>query len=364
MTISVHAVRFHQKEKDVALYVAVLPAVQVLAHCRVDCFQEDTPWGYQRPLARARLRQVSSYLQRDEGLLPTSILLCIRRPDRPSFEVKGPAGPVGEWGELVIPTEVTLWVVDGQHRLFGIQRAFRKDRVKWAKAYPLPVTILEGIDDYREMRCFHVVNTRQKGVPTDVVDRHLVSMREVEGVGLIESMGERSYLRARATEIADFLRKSPASVWLGTIWIPGQKRSSKHLIGQHSLVASLQPVLRDSFMKRLGDLEVAELLVNYWSALRARWPGAFAEPQQHTIQKAWGVCALHLIFPAVVDVCRESKDFSTREMYEILAEMRLSTLFWHREHGHPLTRERSPRFLRALVEHLREELPRPRLVRV
>jgi DGQHR domain-containing protein len=264
----------------------------------------------------------------------------------------------------VIPAEVTLWVVDGQHRLFGIQRAFTKERLKWAKAYPLPVTILEGIEDYGEMRCFHIVNTRQKGVPTDVVDRHLVSMREVEGVGLIETMGERSYLRARATEIADFLRKSPDSPWFGAVWIPGEKRSSKHLIGQHSLVASLQPVLGDSFIKRLGDLEVAELLVNYWSALKARWPGAFAQPQQHSIQKPWGVSALHVLFPAVVDICRESRDYSSEAMYEIFAEMRLSTLFWHREHGHPLTRERSPRFQRALVQHLTGELPRPRLQRI
>jgi DGQHR domain-containing protein len=364
MTISTQAIRFHQKQEDATLYATVLPAGQILAQCKVDCFREETPWGYQRPLTRARVKQVSAFLRQEEGLLPTSILLCIRRPDRASFEAKGPAGLAGEWGELVIPAEVTLWVVDGQHRLFGIQRAFTKERLKWAKAYPLPVTILEGIEDYGEMRCFHIVNTRQKGVPTDVVDRHLVSMREVEGVGLIETMGERSYLRARATEIADFLRKSPDSPWFGAVWIPGEKRSSKHLIGQHSLVASLQPVLGDSFIKRLGDLEVAELLVNYWSALKARWPGAFAQPQQHSIQKPWGVSALHVLFPAVVDICRESRDYSSEAMYEIFAEMRLSTLFWHREHGHPLTRERSPRFQRALVQHLTGELPRPRLQRI
>jgi len=36
---------------------------------------------------------------------------------------------------------------------------------------------------YEEMRYFHVINTRHKGVPTDVVDRHLLSMREAEGIG-------------------------------------------------------------------------------------------------------------------------------------------------------------------------------------
>lgn len=56
MTISVQAIRFHQKQEDVTLYATVLPAGQILAHCRVDCFREDTPWGYQRPLTRAEMR--------------------------------------------------------------------------------------------------------------------------------------------------------------------------------------------------------------------------------------------------------------------------------------------------------------------
>ena len=67
------------------------------------------------------------------------------------------------------------------------------------------MTIIEGIEDYAEMRCFHVVNTRHKGVPTDVVDRHLVSMREVEGDGLIETMGERSYLRAQKANLLEVI---------------------------------------------------------------------------------------------------------------------------------------------------------------
>lgn len=265
---------------------------------------------------------------------------------------------------MTVPAKVPLWVVDGQHRLFGIKRAFTRDRLGWAKSFPLPTTILEGIDDYQEMRCFHIVNTRHKGVPTDVVDRHLVSMREMEGVGLIESSGERNYLRARATEIVDFLRQTPDSPWFGRVRIPGEKRRSEHLLRQHSMVASLQPVLRDEFIKRLDDLEVAELLVNYWSALRTRWPAAFAEPRNYTIQEAWGVSALHMLFPSVVEVCRAAKDLSSQRMYDILFETSLATLSWRREAGHPLTRERSARSLRALVQRLREELPHPRLPRI
>ncbi len=48
------------------------------------------------------------------------------------------------------------------------------------------------------MRYFHVINTRHKGVPTDVVDRHLLSMREAEGSALIEREGEKQLPARRA----------------------------------------------------------------------------------------------------------------------------------------------------------------------
>ena len=94
------------------------------------------------------------------------------------------------------PADVRLWVVDGQHRLHGLERALKKDKAKWLADYPLPVVIVEGIDAYEEMRYFHVINTRHKGVPTDVVDRHLLSMREAEGVGADRARG-REELPAR-----------------------------------------------------------------------------------------------------------------------------------------------------------------------
>ena len=359
MSIRSKALRFRQKGESVPLYTTVLTAGQILSHCKVDYVREDNPKGYQRPVAKARLKKVSTFLSREEGILPTSVLLCIREPERASFESEGESKGTGEWGDLTIPDNVTLWLVDGQHRLFGIQRAFTRDGVEWARDYLLPVTILEGVNHYEEMRHFHIINTEQKGVPTNVVDRHLVSMREVEGDSLLETMGERSYLRARATNIIDILRKTPESPWLERIYVTGQKRSATRLIGQHRMVVSLQTVLRNDFLRQLTDEVIARLLVNYWSALRALLPAAFSEPENYVIQTTPGLQALHLVFPQVVDLCRESKDFSTRRMHDILTTVRMSTGFWHKQRGHPLTKEKSLNAQRTLTQYLLDKLPRP-----
>jgi len=358
------ALRFRQKRPDVNLYSAVLPLKDLLGRSHPDTYRHDNREGYQRPLTPSRLRQVSTYLREEEGVLPTSLLLCIRQPDHASFEAAGIEGGGGEPGVLTIPAGVRLWLVDGQHRLSGLERALTKDKAKWLADYPLPVTIVEGIDAYEEMRYFHVINTRQKGVPTDVVDRHLLAMREAEGAALLEREGERNYLRARATKLCDLLNSDPASPWYGTIIMPGEKRRPHHLMRQHGMVSSLDPVVRDSFVKRLTDEEAGRLLLNYWCAARERWQSAFEEPQAYVIQKALGAGALHQILPDILEVCRGADDFSQEKIADVFAEIGRSGGFWHSERGHYMVRQSGARYVKALAEYLRARLPRPVLRRL
>jgi len=358
------ALRFRQKRPDVNLYSAVVTLKDLLGRSLPDTYRHDNREGYQRPLTPSRLRQVSTYLREEEGVLPTSLLLCIRQPDHASFEAAGIEGGGGEPGVLTIPAGVRLWLVDGQHRLSGLERALTKDKAKWLADYPLPVTIVEGIDAYEEMRYFHVINTRQKGVPTDVVDRHLLAMREAEGAALLEREGERNYLRARATKLCDLLNSDPASPWYGTIIMPGEKRRPHHLMRQHGMVSSLDPVVRDSFVKRLTDEEAGRVLLNYWCAARERWQSAFEEPQAYVIQKALGAGALHQILPDILEVCRSADDFSQEKIADVFAEIGRSGGFWHSERGHYMVRQSGARYVKALAEYLRARLPRPSLRRL
>ncbi|MEK7248008.1 MAG: DGQHR domain-containing protein, partial [Chloroflexota bacterium] len=158
-----YAIRFRQKRPDVNLYVATMRLKDLLGRFQSDTCEDENPNGYQRPVTASRLRQLSSYMRDEEGMLPTSILLCIRQPHHALFQPNVEANGKGESGMLTIDQETPLWVVDGQHRLHGLERALKKDKAKWLADYPLPVVIVEGIDAYEEMRYFHVINTRHKG---------------------------------------------------------------------------------------------------------------------------------------------------------------------------------------------------------
>lgn len=358
------ALRFRQKRPDVNLYVTALPVRELLGRVTIDTYAADNPRGYQRPVTPSRLRQLSAYLRQEEGVLPTSVLLCIRQPHKAEFQPTAGGDAAGEAGLLTVQADVPLWVVDGQHRILGLQRAITKDRAKWVADYPLPVVIVEGIDAYEEMRYFHVINTRHKGVPVDVVDRHLLSMREAEGAALLEREGERNYLRARATKLADLLNTDPASPWRGMIRMPGEPPRPDHIMRQHSMVSSLDPVVGDGFVKRLSDEEAGKLLLNYWQAARERWVSAFETPTEYVIQKPLGAGALHMIFPDVLELCRAADDYSSARMYDILSDVGRSAGFWHVTRGHHLVQHSGARYVRALAEYLRERLPRPVLRRI
>lgn len=97
------ALRFHQKRPDVNLYSTVLPLRELLGRSRPDTYRHDSRQGYQRPLTASRLRQVAAYMQQEEGVLPTSLLVCIRQPDRATFEPVGFDSGCGEPGMLTIP---------------------------------------------------------------------------------------------------------------------------------------------------------------------------------------------------------------------------------------------------------------------
>jgi len=363
-TLKAFAIRFRQKRPDVNLYATALPLKGLLGRFRADTYRVDNRRGYQRPVTPSRLRQISAYMRDEEGMLPTSIVLCVRQPYRADFEPAVESNGGGETGLLRIDADVPLWVVDGQHRLYGLQRALTHDKAGWLEDYHLPVVIVEGIDAYEEMRYFHVINTRHRGVPTDVVDRHLLSMREEEGAALLERQGERDYQRGRATMLTDLLNSAPDSPWYGMIRMPGEQLRPEHLMKQHSMVSSLDPVVNDGLVKRLSDDEAGKLLLNYWKAARERWQSAFDEPKEYVIQKPLGAGGLHQIFPDVIELCRSADDFSQAKIFDVLSDAGRSAGFWHITRGHYMVRHAGAKYVRALAQYLRERLPRPVLRRL
>ena len=361
----VNALRIVQKglgeenNGGLTLYVAAMTLAQLRNHVRVDMWSPANPDGYQRPLVDRRLKDLARYVQEEEGILPTSVLVGARPDDEPRIE---PAGFDDNdngvsVGELMIPDGADLWIVDGQHRYFGVNYAYERGVTK-LESYPFPVCVLWDFERYAEMVHFNIINTRQRKMSTDIVDRHLVQIKKVKGTDMIAAgpRGEREYLRANATEVIDLLNDEPG-VWQFQIAIPGVPGRDGGLVRQHAMVVSIEPFLKDPWVKARSNEQRTKVLVNFWDAAKEVWPEAFDSPKEYRVQATVGVYSLHLLLPVIVHRCLEDRDLSKERMLRLLEDMNISSDFWHKEHGDPRTLGTGMGSMRALAQYLIEILP-------
>ena len=346
----------------VTILVTALTRGQLTEHVEIDRWGPDNQDGYQRPLLDRRLREIAKYVQSEEGIFPTSVLAATRSgADHPViFEpVENLAGG-SQFGWLTIPDGAVLHIVDGQNRLFGVDLAYMNSGDPVLEDYPFPVAIMENVDRYMEMIHFNIVNTRQKRMPTDIVDRHLVQMQDVKGLSMIASgaRGEKQYRQATATKIVDQLFEAE-SPWHHNIAIPGVAGRDQGLVRQHAMVASLEPVLKDEWIKSQNPVvdTVVALLCNYWNALRDVWPEAFEEPGEYRIQATVGIYSLHMFLPTVIQRCLSHRDISRMRIAELITSMNISSAFWHKKHGDPYTLGTGMASIRALAQYFITELP-------
>ena len=139
--------------ESVSIYVGAFTYSELLPYVQVDRWSPVNEKGYQRPPIDRRLREVAKYVLEEQGILPTSVLLATRPEEAGvEFETIEVMGPTIEWGKLTIRNEATLWIVDAQHRYFGLQRAHEKTGGQTElEEYPFPVSIMESVDRYQEM---------------------------------------------------------------------------------------------------------------------------------------------------------------------------------------------------------------------
>ena len=97
------------EQKGQVLYLGWLPAEELIKRGKVDMWTPMHTDGYQRGLVQKRIGEVAWYLVEGEGIMPTSVLVSIRSDVKFDEEKR----------KLDIPVEAILWIIDGQHRLFG-----------------------------------------------------------------------------------------------------------------------------------------------------------------------------------------------------------------------------------------------------
>ena len=370
MRIKAFSIRQRGARGDVAIYVSSMPAIELIERYELDRWTPESPGGYQRLPLESRFGRrrgsIVRYLLRELGCFPTSILLNVR--GELSFREESDLG----WcslGELEFGDDERLWLIDGQHRVEALRRAMESSAE--FEGYPVIVSILRLPRRFDELMFFYLVNRRQRGVPTDLVYRHLQIMLKERGAEwLYEFEGKEGLRRGLAAEIVDRLNDDPGSPWSGRIRRVTEARREEHIIRDQALIRSVADILKKRAFAGMPLEDLADLLVDYWNAVSETYTGAFPDPRPYTLLGTPGVKALHALFPYVYGRCAEGGVINEERMAGVLASLLVDTpdhespafrgpvdlRFWSKEHGPEEALVSDKQGVSELCENLRSKI--------
>lgn len=354
-------------------YVAVIPAGALVSIAKVDAWDPNDPrgmTGYQRAPNMSRKRQIAEYVAGQDAIMPAGGLLNARAAVHEGSTSYGEVLDfVPEWeedglayGELSIPeTAQPLYIVDMQHRLGGYEYAIEKAGHDELRDFPLVVTIADGLSLHEEIEQFHLINTTQKKVRTDLARRLLVIQAQDTDRRL--ALDERGKLwEAKGPVIAAILN-SEEGAWQGKILPPNKSKREQPatVVRETSFVNSLKPILQTPYFVRQREEDAAKLLSRYWEAIGRAFPEAMRHPQGHVLQKTPGVFSLHAIAPEVFELARDRArrgTIDTDTLYEVLRPLEgLGSKYWASDNEEGAAVYGSMKGFRILASQLRQLLP-------
>jgi DGQHR domain-containing protein len=321
MPLRVPAIRFQQK--GVPMYLAALP-IQELDICSVDHWDPKRigSWkGYQRGLVRKKIRNLARYLERDDAILPVAGLLNVRQ--RHVLRFSGTSNQKGACGQLIIPDDIRLYVVDMQHRLEGIRTAHSEG---FLKEFPVPVLITEGLLAIREAAQFYIINTKSSRMGVDLTRRLLIEHNEIKDLTDVPDW------ELKAVHIAIRLNlKLKESPWYGRIREPEAERTSHHVATEKSFVPSLRWLLTAPQAKHKSAATLAKFLARLWEGLRKSMPEPFQQPRSYLIQNTIGYMAFHRLAPMVYRKFPHASAAKYAWLFRRITDSRFGAHFWDRK---------------------------------
>ena len=165
--------------EDTQCYVTVMKSKDIFEISEVSRVDSDPKEGYQRLLNKRRADDIAKYLT-DGNIIPGSIILSAKEGCNIVYDEST--------NNISVNTENGgLFVIDGQHRLYGASLCDHD--------ILLPVCIFVGLNLKQEVQYFLDINSNQKGVPKTLRIELLKFLSEPESpeailIKLFKDLGE------------------------------------------------------------------------------------------------------------------------------------------------------------------------------
>jgi DGQHR domain-containing protein len=280
-------------------YVGVIRADTLLSICKFDYRRMQYQSGYvdflgiQRELSKKRIADIKKYVGTVDACFPTSIVISVDEKCVTLEDTKISGAKIlkifeyvdDDQPELSIPLEQAASIIDGQHRLKGLEEAGEE-------GFELNISIFVGADDATEAMIFSIVNLAQTKVNKSLVYDLFALAKERspektchEIVVALDRMDESPFKdRIKRLGVATEDRKgetlSQATVVKGLLpYITNDPLSDRD---RGKRFGFWDPALRDrtkriffEFFRTKQDVKILDNLLNYFNAVAERWPDAW-----------------------------------------------------------------------------------------
>lgn len=257
----------------------------------------------QRVLSPIRLKSIEEYVLKGNTFY-TPFFLNWTNQD---FGIKE------ENGIISIPlVPNSAQVLDGQHRLAGLERAMKKDLL--VEEQEVMVVLSNLLNTKEAASVFLNINTEQRPVPKSLI---------YDLFGVINE-NEPELPLVRAKDIALALQMDDKSPYLNSVKMPGSMRGVG-IIDLSTIVNAIRPLLEDdgAFKKfRILNLEnQVTIVLNYFNAIKTfymkkeLWHSKTTNP---FLSNAGFIAAAEVLNKTMIPKCVEKKDFTQENMERLL----------------------------------------------
>lgn len=246
--------------------------------------------GIQRPLNNRRVTELQQYVNFYDASFPTAIIVAVQEEFATYDEEKrmiSLSNVPKDGDKPPIPIQNIARVLDGQHRIAGL-RNFKGD------AFELPVTIFVGADIADQAHIFATVNLEQSKVNKSLAyDLYSLAtsrspQKTCHSIAIVLDQDDESPLHRRikrlgvAEEGKGFQPLSQATFVESVMqYISGNPKADRDRLLRHE---KLKPATGEdltrlpfrNFFVEERDVEVVEVLFNYFNTIKARWPDAWS----------------------------------------------------------------------------------------
>lgn len=307
---------------------------------------QDDLAGIQRERSPKRVKELSDYVNFDYATFPTSVILAIDERSVEITEVERCPGmysmTIGEFegdeDEPAIPLSEAAFIIDGQHRLAGLE-SLDADR-----SFEVNVSVFVGADMADKAEIFSRVNLAQTKVNRSLVydlfayaekrsphkTAHEVTLalnsdengpfyrkikrlgKATPGLGKIETLAQATVVDGILQYITGEAEKERNRGFLG---LPTPKRHEDEW----------RKFIFQTFYDQDDAVSVFKIITNYFAAVSKKWPGVWFEAESGMIlNRTTGYNALmRFLRDAYLSVVDEPRVVSEKEFAEIFAKVKI-----------------------------------------